>query len=272
MKASVSILHVVYILLCMSGIFLLNWGLQIYSEWYMSKHASETDKFFSDFSNYDRSISAHYRVGAETDTNMCGFHIKAITTAFFDSMRYSPTSVYILKHVSGKSLVINTDDVPLLWHFDFADFYENNKSKSRADTIISPRFFDKFYVAESDTVKVESFQWLPFVFMDVNFDGSPELLVRKGADLYRYDAYDIKEDGIKMLDFEPYLSIKSRCHSWSYGGSTQFDFKNKTITVFSLSPQSCSDYGSSIKEVYTYNPSTGTFDYGKFVNKYDFNE
>lgn len=231
----------------------------------------EPNPFFAEFSKY-RGYGAKFRAGAEIDT--LNFHIKALTTAFFDSTRYTPQTTYIIKHqVSGDSLVINTNDAPLLSHLEFSEFYRNNKDKNKADTILSPSFFEKFCIESTGKVNVESFQHLPFVFMDVSFKGYPALLVRQNVDdryLCRYRVYGIRKDGFHLVDFEPYLSIKNSVNSWCSGGSTEFDYDKKTITVRSLSPDSCSDYGTFIIQIYTLNPDTDRFVLNQIENEYDF--
>ena len=227
-------------------------------------------KSFADFDNY----SAKFRVGAKMDTVMYHFTIKAITTAHFDDTKYIPKSVYTLKHRCNDSLVIITDEVPLISHESFKEFYTKHKDAMHADTLIDSNVFDKFFwTAHNDIVDVESFQNLPFLFLDVNFNGYPALLIRKdaGQNFYYYKVYGITPEGFNEVNFEPYISIKSRTNTWCYGGSTQFDYNNRTITVFNLSNESCSDYGTQIIDIYKLNPQTEKFEKEQFIEKYDFN-
>ena len=225
---------------------------------------------FSDFGNY----SAKFRVGAQMDTILYNFQIKAMTIAQFDDITYCPRSIYILKHQSNDSLVIKTEDVPLISHETFKEFYARHKVAMRADTIIDSHVFDRFFMIEhSDIVNVESFQHLPFLFLDVNFNGYPALLVRNdiGQNFYYYTVYNITPNGFHKVTFDPYLSIKSRTNSWCFGGSTEFDFSAKTIRVFNLSKGSCSDYGTQITDVYKLNSAIEKFEKRQIVEKYDFN-
>ncbi|MDE6194621.1 MAG: hypothetical protein K2M83_11650 [Muribaculaceae bacterium] len=138
--------------------------------------------FFSSFSDFNH-YAAKFRVGAEMDTTLYHFRIKAITIANFDDKLYRPQSVYILTHQSSDAIVIKTEDTPLISYEEFKRFYNRHKEEMRADTIINSQVFDKFFKIEhNDIVDVESFDHLPFLFLDVNFNGYPALLVRN-----RYD-------------------------------------------------------------------------------------
>lgn len=232
---------------------------------------TKEDIFFSSFSNFNH-CAAKFRVGAETDTFLHHFKIKAATIAHFDDSRYEPRSVYILKHKSNDSLVIKTDDAPLLSHEEFKDFYARNKVAGCADTIVDSHVFDQFFLIEHDeVVNVESFEHLPFLFLDVSFNDYPSLLVREdvGHGFYFYKVYAITPGGFHKISFEPYSSIKSRTNSWCLDGSTEFDYKNKTITVFNLFTGSCSDHGTLITDIYKLNPKTEKFDKKQIVNNYD---
>lgn len=231
------------------------------------------DPVFSSFANFDNH-SAKFRVGAQMDTFMYHFQIKAMTIAYFDDTRYNPQSIYILKHQSNDSLVITTEDTPLITYETFKNFYTNHIDEMRADTIIDPRVFDRFFMmGHSDIVDVESFQNLPFLFLDVNFNGYPALLVRKdvGQEFYYYTVYGITPKGFQKVNYDPYLSIKSRTNFWCFGGSTQFDFSAKTIKVFNLASGSCSDYGTQIIDIYKLNPTTEKFEKKQILEKYDYN-
>lgn len=234
---------------------------------------SEKDIFFSHFSNFEQS-SSNFRVGAEIDSLIYHFKIKAMTTAYFDDAKYTPNTIYILKHQSGDSLVIKTNDAPLISHEEFKTFYDFNKSNLSSDTILDSSVFDKFFLIDhEEIVNVESFENLPFLFLDVNFNGYPALLVRKdvGQHFYYYDIYGINSDGFSKVNFEPYVSIKSRVNPWCYGGSTEFDYKNKTIKVFGLANESCSDYGTEIIDIYKLNETSQKFVKSQITRKYDFN-
>lgn len=172
--------------------------------------------FFSSFSGFDVD-SAKFKVGAETDT--FHFKIKAITAAYLHKNTFFLRTIYILKHHSNDSIVIEASDLPLISHENFSRFYSDNKSKPYADTIVDPQIFDKFFlVKHDDIVNVESFQHLPFLFLDVNFNGYPALLVREniGQDFYYYNVYGITDKGFSKVNFDPFLSIKSRINSWCY--------------------------------------------------------
>lgn len=228
------------------------------------------ESFFSSFRDY-KLHSSKFRVGAETGSVKYHFSIKALTTAFFDEERYSAETIYILKHTSGDSIIIKTDDVPLLSHKEFQNFYYNHKY--RADTIVDPEVFNKFFLTDhGDKIDVESFQGLPFLFLDVNFNGYPALLVRydKGRNYYYYKVYGITSEGFNEVTFEPFTSIKSRTNQWCYGGSTEFDYKNKTIKVCNLTNESCSDHGTQIIDNYKLNPATDRFEKEQRVKKYEF--
>lgn len=234
--------------------------------------APKTDPFFSSFSEFNKS-SANFRVGAETDTPISHIKIKAMTTAKFDDAIYTPYTIYILKHQSGDSIVVETGDVPLISCDEFKKFYENNKENVSADTIIDSNVFESFFLTNhEDVINVESFDHLPFLFLDVNFNGHPALLVRDnvGQEFYYYKVYGINNTGFHQVKYEPFLSIKSRTNTWCYGGSTEFDYKHKTITVHNLSRQSCSDYGMQITDVYKLNAATAKFNKTRITRNYEF--
>jgi hypothetical protein len=229
------------------------------------------DEFFSSFEGED-GFSARYRVGAESDSSRFNFTIKAITTAWFDSIRYDTKTVYILKHSCGDSIVIHTKDKPLLSHSEFARYYYANKAYARADTILRYDIISHFYIEPKGVVAIDSIDTYPFMFMDVNFSGNPALLVRDYGyqGYYSYTVYKISAAGFKEIHDAPFNKIENRANSWCLGGSTVFDYKNKTISTHMLAPGSCSDYGTSITQVFTLNPSTDRFDMKQIENKYDF--
>lgn len=233
-----------------------------------NQEKSNKNPFFNEFSSYG-GYNAKYRVGFSTDTIFNGLVIRAITTAYFDSCRYTPQSTYIIKHTSGDLLVLNTTDAPLLSHSEFSDFYKSNMVKNGADTIIGSSFIENFCIKNDGRVEVESFQHLPFVFMDVNFDGKRELLIREKLEMYYYTVYEIGRNGLKKMETNPYKQIKNRTNQWCYGGSTEFDYDEKSITIHALSSESCSDHGVSIKLTYTLNPITNSFDLKQEEYKYD---
>lgn len=235
---------------------------------------TEEAKFFKSFENFPEYASK-YRVGLKIDSVMFNFQIKAMMAARFDSIHFSSSTIYVLKHTSGDSIVIKTPDVPLLTHEQFSSFYQANKDSLSADTLISPDFVNKFFIHPSGKIYIEQIENLPFAFMDVNFNGYPALLVRKPLDsykndYYKFDVYGISKSGFKEVNFEPYNMIKNRTDEWCYGGSTEFDYEKKTITIHSLGPESCSDYGTVITQIYILNTSTEKFDTKTFRQKYDF--
>lgn len=231
------------------------------------------DAFFSSFPNYECK-TANFRVGASSDSARYNVTIKAMTIAHFGDSIYKPLTIYVLKHTANDSIVIKTEDTPLISHNELKDFYSRNRQHKtlHQDTLVNPDVFDKFFfINHPDTVNVESIKHLPFLFLDVNFDGHPALLVRKdkGNNYYYYKTYGITESGFRQVDFEPYQSIKSRIGEYTYGGSTEFDYKNRTITVFNLSEGSCSCHGILIKDVYKLNPTTKKFEKRRFEQPYE---
>ncbi|MDE6696394.1 MAG: hypothetical protein K2K25_05900 [Muribaculaceae bacterium] len=231
-------------------------------------------KFFNSFQNFPEYASK-YRVGLKTDSVMFNFQIRAMMTARFDSTHFSASTIYVLKHTSGDSIVIKTPEMPLLTHEQFSSFFHTNKESLKADTLINPDFVNKFYIHPTGKIDIEQIQYLPFAFMDVNFNGYPALLIRKPLgsyknDYYKFDVYGISKSGFKKVSFEPYNMIKNRTDEWCYGGSTEFDYDKKTITIHSLEPESCCDYGTLITQIYILNTSTDKFDTKTFIQKYDF--
>jgi hypothetical protein len=239
-----------------------------------NKNEKRDDAFFAPFEQLD-GYNAKYRVGSETDSMRFHVTIKAMMTAFFDSIRYNSKTVYIIKHECGDSIVVSTDSEPLLSHSEFAEFYEANKTYHHADTVIRYDMISKFYIEPRGIVDIESIDNYPFMFMDVNFNGYPALLVRKLIDsmgyhsYYRYKVYGISPKGFIAVNYAPFNKIENRVNEWCYGGSTEFNYFSKTITTHNLAPGSCSDHGTSIKKIYTLNPATGGFDVKQIDTKYD---
>ena len=218
-------------------------------------HKRKQDPLFAQFRNCDAYYAA-FRVAAVSDSTVDGISVKALTKAFFDSARYSPTTVYIFTHPAGDTLTVTTSDQPLLSWWDFSQFYRAHSDRGYADTIVSPRFFDRFIIEPQGIVDFERFDLLPFLFLDVTFDGKPELLIRRLLNsnyFYRFQAYEITDQGFRVLDDEPFTSLKNRNSEWVFGGASKIDYDNKTISTSAITPGSCSDYGATVS---TPTPST----------------
>lgn len=230
------------------------------------------DRLFTSFSRF-KEYESKYRIGLRSDSVLYHFRIKALTTANFDSVSYLPNTIYILTHESGDSIVIESSDMPLLNHEQFASFYHANENHLSADTLIDSAFLNQFCVVPKDKIDIERISHLPFLFIDVNFDGYPALLVRHslGNDLYKYQVYGISKSGFNEVNLPPYNALKSRINQWCYGGATEFDYTKKTITVHQLASGSCSDYGTQITQIYTLNPTTEKFELQQLEHRYDCN-
>lgn len=227
--------------------------------------------FFESFGD-DKVTNSHYRIGAKSDTTLFNFNLRAVTTGYFDSIKYLTETIYILKHVSGDSLVIRTDDYPLISKNDFSKFYNDNKIKGSADTIVNFNFFDNFYIHPSGIIDFEKLDRYPFLFLDVNFNGYPALLERKtigGSSFYKFQVYSITKDGFNKVDSEPYNMLKNRTNVWCFGGGTEIDYNNKAIIVHLLAPGSSSDFGTLINLTYKLNPQKELFDITQKESKYD---
>lgn len=235
---------------------------------------SEKEKLLSSFSGYEE-YESNYRAVVSQNAPRFHFQIRAMTCANFDSLRYLPSTIYILKHESGDSIVIKTSDNPLLSHEQFQDFYYLNKNKLRADTLVDSGFLDQFYIDPTEgpgQIEIGEIAEFPFVFLDVNFNGYPSLLIRRnlGDGLYKFDVYGITEKGYNKVDFPPFNLLKNHRNNWFHGGATEIDYDSNTITVYLLEPGSCSDYGTTIKQIYTLNRQTDRFDLTQIKGKYDF--
>ena len=74
-----------------------------------------------------------------------------------------------------------------------------------------------------------------------------------------FDVYGITPSGFKKVEFEPYDQFKTTVNSWMLGCGTIIDYKKKQIIVPYLGVNSCSDHGTFIDEIYTYDPKSDTF-------------
>lgn len=228
---------------------------------YVPEEDRKREQFFASFGEFNGS-HAKFRVGLCPDSAFHHVYVRALTTAHFDSIHFNPSTIFILEHEAGDSIVVESSEYSLLSHEQFANFYYANKDREKADTLVDASYLDRFYIVPEDKIDVEQISDLPFLFMDVGFKGYPALLVRHtiGDYFYRFKVYGITESGFKEVSLAPYNAIKSRTNQWCFGGATEFNYNNKTITVSSLAPGSCSDYGTQIIDVYKLNEKTEKFD------------
>lgn len=229
------------------------------------------DPLFASFSGH-REHDARYRVALKTDTPFYHFEIRAITTATFDDSRYTPSTFYIFKHEKGDSIVIRSSDMPLFDKEQFEVFYNTHREQQKADTIINADFLNQFYLKPSEKFGVEKIEKYPFVFMDVNFDGYPELLVRESDDYggyCRFRIYGITAKEFKLLAQPPFNAFKNAFRPYTGGGDTELDYVQKTIKVWEMEPSSCPCHGTIIEQTYTLDSQSGEFDCYQTEHRYD---
>lgn len=149
-----------------------------------SKDVYKIPDGFEDFAECE----AHYRVFAECTDSVHQFNIKALMTAFIDTDtttgRMSANTTYILTHVSGGKVVIETND-QLLGASEFRNFVNSHHGRYN-DTIIP--ISNKYDITGFTRYNL-SYLDLPFAFMDVSFKGYPSLLVRRTNGACKY--YDV---------------------------------------------------------------------------------
>ena len=210
---------------------------------------------------------AHYRVFASLPDTVYNIMIKALMTAYFDTVnnRLLPTTTYIIKHSSGDSIKIVTND-KLIDLEDFRSFV-NSHTQRYNDTIIS--------LVKDYEIKPQGHEYNlsnlvdPFCFLDVSFKGYPSLLVRRidGPCSY-YSVYGIMSDNMRKVSSPPYNQFKTATSNWLLGYGTNIDYNKKEIIVPSLGPGSCSDFGVFIYDCYALNNKTDSFTHHRKTQQY----
>ena len=200
--------------------------------------------------------NCHYRVWSELPDSVCGFKIRALMVSWIMDSWLRSTTTFKLTHRSGKVFTVE-DRLSMISYQDFYAFYESHHEVHN-DTIVA--FCYDPVVLKRDEFNLADYQDLPFFFLDVTFDGRKALLIRNGAQEFRnhYRVFSLGET-VKEVRYEPYNHFWTAVNNWMGGTGTTIDYKNKSITVPSLSRDSCSDHGTFIYDVYTLNPERTRF-------------
>jgi hypothetical protein len=91
-----------------------------------------------------------------------------------------------------------------------------------------------------------------FFLLDVDFDGRPELVVRRSSE---FNIYRLGPDNqASLLTEPPYNGFYMSMCSWMQGASsgTTYDPAKRQVIVHRLKPGSCSEFGAVIHDVYTW--------------------
>lgn len=211
--------------------------------------------------------SCHYRVWSEMADSVCGFKIRAIMTAYIVNSALNSTTTFSLTHQSGKVFTIDTYEHPLISYEDFNRYYENNH-KAHNDTIVSFKYNPVITVQK--TFNMANYGDMPFLFLDVTFDGIKDLLIRDGARDFcnRYRVFSLGNE-VKEILQAPYNLFVTAANNWMGGLGTTVDYRKKSITVPSLSEGSCADHGTFIEDIYTLNADRNQFTHEKKLMPYD---
>lgn len=217
------------------------------------RETPEEFEFFQDCSSY----SACFRVFAKSDESLYDYKPYALMIGWMDTARcyFSPITAYRLKHKSGKYVSVENTDDRLLSYWEFRDFVHYSLT-SYKDTVVNldidlRPFKEKGRINFAGT-------YYPFLFLDVTFDGRPELLVRKNSssvDSY-YNVYELTDLGPRKLNQEPYIAFKTTVSSWMLGSGTVIDYDKKQIVQTKLKEGSCACHGTFVYVTYTYDEKT----------------
>ena len=182
-----------------------------------------------------------YRVWAETPDTVYGFKIRALMVSWIDNDRLDAITILKLKHRSGKVMTIETKHHELLTCEEFRSFVNSNHN-SKNDTIVA--FNYQYEVSKADIVDMYDYWDRPFIFIDITFDGRKSLLFQKynTQDYTVYDVYSLgrKGESVNKVTYEPYLTFASSANHWGGGGGTEVNYRNKSITHYSVLENSCS--------------------------------
>jgi hypothetical protein len=203
---------------------------------------------------------SRYRVWAESKDSVYGFHIKALMVAWINDSTLTSTTTFKLSHRTGKTFTLEGEGISLLPFEEFRNFVNNNH-KAHNDTIVDLCY--EYDTPKSNLFNMEACCDKPFFFMDVTFDGRKALLIRKGpketCNYFRVFSLGRKYETVKEINYEPYNHFKTSAGYYTYGGGTKVDYINKTITVYSNEPGSCSCHFNTIIDTYTLNREQGRF-------------
>lgn len=131
-------------------------------------------------------------------------------------------------------------------------------------------------VAADGKVELMDYAGKKGVYMDVDFDGEYELLLNPSFDpedrpLYkRFDVYKITAGGRELLKDEPYNVFYTHTVSWVVANGLEIDYSKQQIVRYSMTDNSCSDYGTQLTDTYQYNPMTKTFKKSREKKSYDY--
>ena len=223
------------------------------------------------YEDFDGLIK-RYNVFASCADSVHHFEIKALMTAYIDTIKNMliPRTTFILKHSSGKSLIITTNH-RLMDTEEFRKFV-NSHSSIHNDTIVE--LVDTFdIIVKGDEYNLSELD-MPFAFLDVSFKGYKSLLVRKetNSPCVFFDVYSIVSDSIHKVTFEPYNQFKTATNEWMLGYGTSINYKKKEIRIPSLKQGSCSDYGTFIYDCYVLDRYDSRFSKHQETVNYDFCE
>lgn len=111
----------------------------------------------------------------------------------------------------------------------------------------------------------------PFVFLDVNFDNHPALLIKRSSEdtaCQYFNVYGFTETKREKVDFAPFNEFKTQINSWTEGYGTNIDYKKKEIIVPSADKDCCACHGTWIFDHYVLDEKTQTFVHQREKRKY----
>lgn len=218
-----------------------------------------------------RLANANYRVFATYADEVYHFQISAMMTAYIDNenKRLDATTVFVIKHASGKTFRVGTKLHPLMEYEAFRNFV-NSHPGQRRDTIVA---LD--YVCDlrdhGPAFNIWELRDKPFVFLDVNFDNHPALLIKQSSEstaCQYFNVYGFTKTKIEKVDFAPFNEFKTQINSWTEGYGTNIDYKKKEIIVPSADKDCCACHGTWIFDHYVLDEKTQTFVHHREKRKY----
>ena len=223
-----------------------------------------TPEEFSEFAD----CKAHYRVFAACPDSICHVKIKALMTAYIDTVNnlLYPQTTYLLKHSSGETIKIETKK-SLLSLEEFR-YFVNSHTSTYNDTVLV--LTNSFVIQTGDEYNLSDLN-AEFCFMDVGFRGYPSLLIKRKptCHCFYYDVYSIASKAMSKVDFPPYNEFKTATSCWMLGYGTNINYARKEIIVPSLGENSCSDFGTLVYDCYKLDEETEKFVHHRKTESYD---
>jgi hypothetical protein len=176
----------------------------------------------------------HHHQGSSQDSfivqyrqKVHGYEVKAVLKPYVADWMVLAADIYFTK--KGKTFMLHSNDFgDTIFCKGRFDFHNENRiivEKYRNETVTADyrvtREKGEFYP-----------RYAPFFFQDMDFDGTPELIIVHQSEAVRfhdgYDVYRLVEDIPLLLSYPPYYNKGN--HGFGMTDYPRFDLKKKTIT------------------------------------------